>query len=145
MSSDDRNTISSYQSFLRLVFATPPAAQPTTTSAEPPSSSMGPTSGSNRPKTSPTSPRSAQGGHLSRQSSASSAGGQNPTQQSPGGQSNRSLADILTDRSDSLALSLFSGLVDASDGLSSQQKKDLKWIKVEPGESPKSPKSPTRK
>ena len=87
--------------------------------------------GSKRPSNSPSS---RQGGSNSPQS-------QSPTNRNTG-QPTRSLTEILTDRSDSLALSLFSGLVDASNGISSDQKRDLKWIKVEPGEKPK---SPTRK
>jgi len=139
----------SSQPSLQLLCDIPPTSQPTsTTSSRPSTPSMASRSGpgSKRPTTSPSSPHSSQGGGgLSRQNSGSSAQAQSPSQQSPGGQSTRSLADVLTERSDSLALSLFSGLVDASDSLSSDQKKDLKWIQVEPGESPKSPKSPTRK
>lgn len=131
----------------QLISAVISATQPIlTTSTRPSTPSMTSPSGSKRPTTSPSSTHSSQGvGGLSRQNSGSSAQAQSPGQQNPGGQSTRSLADVLTERSDSLALSLFSGLVDASDGLSSDQKKDLKWIKVDPGESPKSPKSPTRK
>lgn len=118
----------------------------TTPSPTPPKSNMPSPPKSKRPTTSPSSSSSPEGGHLSRQNSANATSSgvqrQSSTQQSSSGQATRSLADVLTERSDSLALSLFGGLVDASDNLSADKKQDLKWIKVEPGQSPK---SPTRK
>ncbi|RVX67613.1 hypothetical protein B0A52_08142 [Exophiala mesophila] len=44
------------------------------------------------------------------------------------------LITTLKRRSDSLTLCLFSGLVEASDNISTPQKRELTWINVDPGQ-----------
>ena len=92
---------------------------------------------------SPVSTGSLSDLQLSRPSSASGAPFGSPRVQTVTEQSTDSLITTLRDRSDSLTLCLFGGLVEASESISSPKKQELTWIKVEPGQSPKSSNSST--